>query len=646
MSLPGYGILYGTVTFVRAPRAAEPHWLLIVQPQGDSHIAYRVAIQLADDGVGIEAQWCDLATGNAAAQGVGKRLLSAFGSARAPAHFLTADDSRAGGRVPGLDYVRSGIVPLAGFKATSAAATDPVAATFAKLVRRGAKVVICGTGTPVDAKTGAAPSTGFAGVTNVHMNQGTRTWIQNQGYHDENGPNQDGALFVLQGSSVMALFLKYANQSLKTDAHGEPTDSGIPSIDAAAAAAAPVLAAYHQAQAQEAAADAQAEVERATSNPAQAAGGFIFQEPPGSVANDPFKADNDAAVLDNPVAQAYAQGKQQAPEYLRGGVDSLVMTLESVRGKTFVDTLAGGIDFDFIGDSGAVTLAMYNGEESVAKQMTELAKTQPPAFCFHVGDVVYFFGEADYVPCQFGIPFKDYPAPIFAVPGNHDAAIYDDQHQPLQAFIEIFCADKPAQNSLLGGVARTTMTQPGTYFTLDAPHVSIVGLFSNAAESKRYMSKQQLTHFLAELTRLKQLRDQGDKRAIILAVHHLPQFYAASPDAMSKGLDAACTQVGLWPDAVVVGHAHLYQRFVRTVGTQQIPYIVTGNGGYRINSSKNQAAGVTGKPGVDRNLVDATLGFVRASCRDGKLSFNALDKTGASFDKLTLDLVGQTVSIG
>jgi len=644
MPLQGYGILYGTVVFVRPPRAAEPHWLLIVQPQGDSHVAYRVAIQLADDGVGIAAQWCDLGQGSAAARRVGASLLSNFGSGRAPGHFLTAEDSHSVGQAPGLDYVRSGIVPLDGFKATTTAATDAVAARFAQLVRRGAKVVICGTGTPIAAGSGAAPSTGFTGLTNVHMNQGTRTWIENQGHHDDNGANQDGALFVLQGRSVMALFLKYANQSLQTDAHGEPTDSGIASIDAAAAAARPVIEAFHQARAAEAVEDAKAAARRSQTDPTQAAGGFIFQEPAGSDANDPFLADDDKAVVDSPISQAYATGKKQAPEYLRGGVDSLVMTLESVRGKAFVDTLASGIEFDFIGDSGAVTLAMYGGEESVAKQMTALAQTRPPAFCFHVGDVVYFYGESTYVPCQFGIPFKDYPAPIFAVPGNHDAAIYDDKHKPLQAFIEIFCADKPAQDSLLGGVARTTMTQPGTYFTLDAPHVSIVGLFSGAAESKRYMSTQQLTHFYAELVRLKQLRAQGDKRAIILAVHHLPQFYAASPDAVSKGLDAACDKAGLWPDAVVVGHAHLYQRFVRTVGSQQIPYIVAGNGGYRINANASQAAHLDGKPGVDRNFVKPILGFVRASCKDGQLSFNALDKTGSSFDKLTVDLVRKTVS--
>jgi hypothetical protein len=181
------------------------------------------------------------------------------------------------------------------------------------------------------------------------------------------------------------------------------------------------------------------------------------------------------------------------------------------------------------------------------------------------------------------------------------------------------------------------MTQPGTYFTLDAPHVSIIGLFSGAAESLRYMSKNQLAHFADELARLSALRAAGDRRAIILAVHHLPQFYAARPDAMSKGLDSACAAAGLWPDAVVVGHAHLYQRFIRTVNVngkdKPIPYIVCGNGGYKI--SPGQDAKVDGKPGVSDNLVVKKLGFVRATCHGVNLTFKAIDIDGETIDTVS-----------
>lgn len=318
--------------------------------------------------------------------------------------------------------------------------------------------------------------------------------------------------------------------------------------------------------------------------------------------DDPFVADDDHLVKDNQVAQDYAQGVTQAPEYVKGGDVPLTMNLNDIRGQSFSRALASSISFDFIGDTGATSVKTYAGEKKVTDQLCALAKKDLPAFCFHVGDVVYFYGEADYYPGQFAVPFKDYPAPIFAIPGNHDASVYDDKHTPLQAFIEVFCADKPSNSGVLGGATRTTMTQPGTYFTLDAPYVSIIGLFSGAGESKRYMGKDQLAHFYSELVRLKDLREnQGDKRAVILAVHHLPQFYAKSPDAMSKGLDSACEKAGLWPDAVVVGHAHLYQRFIRTAGGAQIPYFVAGNGGYRLTPS--QDAKVDGKPQITDNKV-------------------------------------------
>ena len=39
-----------------------------------------------------------------------------------------------------------------------------------------------------------------------------------------------------------------------------------------------------------------------------------------------------------------------------------------------------------------------------------------------------------------------------------------------------------------GSLHRTAMTQPGVYFTLDAPFVRIIGLFSNALEDPGVIS--------------------------------------------------------------------------------------------------------------------------------------------------------------
>ena len=52
-------------------------------------------------------------------------------------------------------------------------------------------------------------------------------------------------------------------------------------------------------------------------------------------------------------------------------------------------------------------------------------------FFFTSVTVVYNFGESRYYYDQFYEPFRAYPAPIFAIPGNHDSFVVpgtpDDQ---------------------------------------------------------------------------------------------------------------------------------------------------------------------------------------------------------------------------
>src|SRR5262249_9003464 len=83
---------------------------------------------------------------------------------------------------------------------------------------------------------------------------------------------------------------------------------------------------------------------------------------------------------------------------------------------------AGTLVFHVIGDSGGI-----HGDEAqvaVAEAMeAQIASAQPankPAFLYHVGDVVYFNGQSEFYGAQFYEPYQYYPAPIFAIPGNHD----------------------------------------------------------------------------------------------------------------------------------------------------------------------------------------------------------------------------------
>jgi len=83
----------------------------------------------------------------------------------------------------------------------------------------------------------------------------------------------------------------------------------------------------------------------------------------------------------------------------------------------------------------------------------------------------------------------------------------------------------------------------------------------------------------AALTRVKQEKFKG---AVILAVHHPPYTFGKHVTSlvMLKEIDAICDKTGAWPHAVLSSHAHNYQRFTRTLGKRQIPYVVCGNGGH------------------------------------------------------------------
>jgi hypothetical protein len=137
------------------------------------------------------------------------------------------------------------------------------------------------------------------------------------------------------------------------------------------------------------------------------------------------------------------------------------------------------------------------------------------------------------------------------------------------------------------------MTQPGVYFTLDAPFVSIIGLYSNVLDAGPGVISSQGGHFpivddqlgflTSELTRLKPQR-AANQRAVIIAVHHPPLSADAKHGGslgIMKDIDACCNKAGLFPDALLCGHAHLYQRFTRVMkGGKEVPYIVAGSGGF------------------------------------------------------------------
>ncbi|MBV8899525.1 MAG: metallophosphoesterase [Verrucomicrobia bacterium] len=288
------------------------------------------------------------------------------------------------------------------------------------------------------------------------------------------------------------------------------------------------------------------------------------------------------------------------------GVAEPVLNLAQVLGAQGAQVVAdiqkaGQIVFHSVGDTGNVK-GPHTQELVADKMVADFDERDPrdvPSFFYHLGDVVYSFGEAEYYYDQFYDPYRDYPAPIFAVPGNHDGMVAPNTSTPtLQAFLQNFCTDgqPPHRTPEAGGLVRTAQIQPGVYFTLEAPFVRILGLYSNCLEDPGVISSEggtrpELTDAQLDYLKAALRRVQSDnfKGAVLIAVHH-PPYVAVSKAAGRHGgsprmladIDAACTEVGFWPHAVLSGHAHNYQRFTRTKGDRQTPFIVAGNGGHAI----------------------------------------------------------------
>jgi len=323
-----------------------------------------------------------------------------------------------------------------------------------------------------------------------------------------------------------------------------------------------------------------------------------------------------------------------------------VMSLSDVLNASAIQGIqsAGKIVFHSTGDTGGVKEPSH--QFAVADAMannigTETYATGRPAFFYHLGDVVYYFGQERYYYDQFYDPYRDYAGPIFAIPGNHDGVLFKSEPVAfsLAPFYENFCSKAPTSDPSAKGFARTTMTQPGAYFTLNAPFLKIIGLYSNTSESTGVISDAttgtaQLQFLQSQLAAAAAQRAQKGAApfALIIAVHH-PQFtisksHFPSPDMLAQ-IDQACVGAKIWPDIVLSGHAHLYERYTRTMkaDSRQIPYIVAGNGGYLNLSTPRQGKnGVNPQPGIPGN--------------DGKgnqLTLNVYNNTVHGFLRLTVD---------
>jgi hypothetical protein len=279
-----------------------------------------------------------------------------------------------------------------------------------------------------------------------------------------------------------------------------------------------------------------------------------------------------------------------------------VMTLAQIVGTKAAAEIekTGQLQFHTVGDTGrGPHSAQQDVAEAMSRDINPNKHEKSPAFLMHLGDVIYGDGKEDLYDDEFYRPYADYPNKVIAIPGNHDGeeGVTMDKTS-LKAFRDNFCASPETEPPFAKTFNSEMVRQPGVYWMLETSLLNLIGLYSNAAEEfgilgdNKHLGMHQLDWLESTLKNVAHKRASGVRKGLILAMHHPPYGrglqktgfgHGGSPD-MLKQLDRACTAAKIWPDAVLSGHAHSYQRYSRRVTlnekVKEIPYVVVGTGGF------------------------------------------------------------------
>lgn len=239
----------------------------------------------------------------------------------------------------------------------------------------------------------------------------------------------------------------------------------------------------------------------------------------------------------------------------------------------------GTLTFHSVGDTGGVNSPQPQEIVSMWMENDFQSVDPPPSFFYHLGDVVYFEGQRnDYYP-QFYDPYLHYPAPVFAIPGNHDGDLPVPPPagvNSLDGFMVNFCSPDGGVPPDARDAPRPAGIQPNCFWTLLAPLVTIVGLYTNCPEYG-VVEQDQADWFEGELAAAPK------DKALIVALHHPPysgDSYHSSSVPMRTLLDQSFANAERTPNLVLTGHVHNYQRWSVPHDGGSLNYVVAGNGGY------------------------------------------------------------------
>lgn len=304
------------------------------------------------------------------------------------------------------------------------------------------------------------------------------------------------------------------------------------------------------------------------------------------------------------------------------------LSLDSVLSADAISTInnSGKMVFHSVGDTGGVNTPtqIENVASYMEKDFSGANVATHPSFFYHLGDVIYYDGETENYYPEFYEPYINYPAPILAIPGNHDGDVNPQYPEPsLSSFVRNFCSQVPVITPEAKDAPRHAMTQPNVYWTLLTPFATVIGLYSNCPEGGQ-LSQAQIDWFQSEF------ENAPSGKALIVAVHH-PIYSAYGPKPGSQHLydflNNACITAKRTPDLVLSGHVHNYQRFTGTLAGKDVPCIVAGAGGYNLQlhtlskafHSAKLPIQMAGSDGTLENFCDSQHGYLRITITAGHM---------------------------